>query len=89
MWWYNILGDNERIISYILRLDPITTGYILLTANLVALKRENYELILIVKRIEWMKFVDSFGLRIDTNLSKVGKLNVHFFRIGFIPITSS
>ena len=49
MWWYNILGDNEGSISHILRLDPITAGSILLTANLVALKRGNSEPILIVK----------------------------------------
>ena len=43
MWWYNILGDNEGSISHLLQLDHITAGSILLTANLVALKRENYE----------------------------------------------
>ena len=62
MWWYNILGDNEVIISYILHLDRITAGYILLTADLVALKRENSEPILTVKIIEWRKFIDYFGL---------------------------
>ena len=52
MWWYNILGYNEGRISYILRPDPINSGSILLTANLVAPKRENPEPILIVKRTE-------------------------------------
>ena len=52
MWWYNILGDNDRSISHISRIDPITVGSILLTVKLVALKRENYEPILIVKRTE-------------------------------------
>ena len=55
MWWYNILGDNKVRISNILRLDTITAGSSLLTAKLVALKRENYEPILIVKRTEWRK----------------------------------
>ena len=89
MWWYNILGNNEGSISHLLWLDPITVGYNLLNSNLVALKRENYEPILIVKRTEWVKFIDSFGRSIETNLSKVGKLNVHFFHIGSIPSTSS
>ena len=48
MWWYNILGDNEVSISRILRLDHITVGSILLTNNLVVLKRGNDEPILIV-----------------------------------------
>ena len=26
MWWYNILGDNEGSISYILWFDSITPG---------------------------------------------------------------
>ena len=46
MWWYNILGDNKGSVSHFLWLDPITSGYILLTANLVALKRGNSEPIL-------------------------------------------
>ena len=49
MWWYNIIGDNKGRISYILRLDPIPAGSILLTANIVALKRENNEPVLIEK----------------------------------------
>ena len=40
MWWYNILGDNKGIISDILMLDPITSGSAVITANLIALKRE-------------------------------------------------
>ena len=58
MWWYNILGDNEGSISYLLRLDTITAGSILITPNLVALKRENTEPILTVKRIDCRKFID-------------------------------
>ena len=61
MWWYNIVGDNKGIISYILHLSTINAGYILLNANLAALKRENYEPIKIVKRTEWRKFIDYFG----------------------------
>ena len=57
MWWYNILGDNKGIISDILRLAPIAVGSALITANLVALKRGNYEHILTVKITEWRKFI--------------------------------
>ena len=87
MWWYNILGDNEGSISHLLRLDPITAGSILLTDNLVALKRETTEPILTVKITEWRKFIDYSGLSIEDDPSKVGKKNVHFVRIGFIPST--
>ena len=45
-----MLGNNKRSISHILQLDPITEGYVLLTANLVSLKKGNYETILIMKR---------------------------------------
>ena len=38
MWWCNILGDNEGSISHVLQIDPIDSGSILLTHNLVALK---------------------------------------------------
>ena len=89
MWWYNILGDNEGSISHLLHIDPITAGSNLLTANLVDLKRGDYEPILIVKRTEWRKFIDSFGRSIEADPSKVGKKNVHFVRIGSIPRTSS
>ena len=41
MWWYNILGDKETIVSHILRLDNNHEVSDLLTANLVYLKREN------------------------------------------------
>ena len=66
MWWYNILGDNEGSISYLLRLDPITAGSILPTVKLVSLKRENSDPILTSKRTEWRKFIDYFGQSIDT-----------------------
>ena len=42
IWCYNIIGDNSGIISHILQLDHITPGYVLLTANLVALKRGKF-----------------------------------------------
>ena len=89
MWWYNTLGDNEGSISHLLRLDHNSAGSILITVNLVALKRGNSGPILIVKITEWVKFIDSFGLNIETDLSKAVKLNVHFVRIGYIPSTSS
>ena len=62
MWWYNILGDNKGIISDIVRLDPITSGSDVITANLLALKRVNYEHILTVKITEWRKLIGWFGL---------------------------
>ena len=89
MWCYNILGDNNGSLSHILQLDPINPGSFLLTSNLVALKRENPYPILTVKIIEWMKFIDYFGLSIETYPSRVGKNNVHFAHIGYISIPSS
>ena len=89
MWWYNIIGNKEGSISHLLRLGPITEGSILLTVNLVALKRENSEPILIVKRTEWRKFIDYFGLSIEADPYNMGKKNVQFFHIGSIPIPSS
>ena len=65
MWWYNILGNNEGIISYLLWLDTITAEYILITTNLVEMKRENDELILTVKIIGLSKFIDYYGLSIE------------------------
>ena len=58
MWWYNIIGDNKGSISHLSRVDLITSGHCLLTANLVALKMENFQPILTVKRIEWSKLID-------------------------------
>ena len=89
MWCYNILEDNNEIFSHILKLDPITTGSILLTSNLVALKRKNTETILTVKIIEWRKFIDYFGLSIEADPSRVDKDNMYFFRIGSLPSPSS
>ena len=80
MWWYNIIGGNEGSISYFLRLDPITAGSILITDNLVALKRGSYEPILAFKRTEWRKFIDYFGLSIEVNPSNVGKIT-HIFSV--------
>ena len=73
MWWYNILGDNEGSISDLLRIYPITTGSILLTVKLVALKREHFEPILTVKRTDWRKFIDYLGRSIEANHSGFGK----------------
>ena len=77
MWWYNILGDNKGSIPHLLWLDTIDAGYILLTVKLVALKMENYEPILIVKRTEWRKFINYFGLSIETDPSRVGKNEIY------------
>ena len=84
MWWYNILGYNKGSISGILRIGPITARYILLTAGLVAPKRENPEPILILKRTEWRKFIGCFCLIIETYPYRVGKITYIFFRIGYI-----
>ena len=78
MWWYNILGDNDGIISHILRLDTITEGSILLNVKIVALKRENYEPILTVKIIDWRKSIDWSGLSIEDNPYRVVKTNLCF-----------
>ena len=82
MWRYNIIGDNVGSISHILRLDTLTAGSILLTDNLVALKRGKYDPILIVKRTEWRKFIDYFGLSIEANPSRVGIKNKYVFLYG-------
>ena len=89
MWWYNILEDNLGIISHILRLYPITVGSILLTANLVFLKRENNTPVFSVKISEWRIFIDYFGISIEAEPYKVSKKNVHVVCIGYIPSTSS
>ena len=89
MWWYNILnilGYNKGIISHILRLDTITSGSILLNSNLVALKRENSEPILIGKRIEWRKFIDYLVLHTEVDAFRVGNVFIH---IWYLPRPSS
>ena len=89
LWWYNILRDNNGIISYLIPLDPITSGSVSITAGLVFLKRENPEPILTVKLFEWRKFIDYFGLNIEAVTSKVDKKEVWFVRTGYIPSPSS
>ena len=89
MWWYNILEYKEGRISHILQLGPSTEGYMLLAANLVALKGGNCETILIVKITEWRKFIDYFSLSIKADPSKVDKNNINIVRIRYISITSS
>ena len=81
MWRYNIHGDDKGIISDLIRLDPITEVSVLLTDNLVALKRGNHDPILTVKRTEWRKFIDYFGLSIEANPSRVGEKNVYIYLI--------
>ena len=77
MWWYNILGDDKGSISYLLRLGTINAGYILLTDKLVALKWENDEPILTVKRNVLSKFIEYFGLSIEAETSRVDKKNIY------------
>ena len=89
MCWYNILGDNKVSISHILWIDPITAGSVLLTTNLVELKRIVFEPILTVKRTERRKLVDHFGLYIEANPSRLDKNNIYIFHIGYIPGPSS
>ena len=60
MWWHNIFWDNKGSISHILQPDPNSPGSVLLTDKLVAMKRENPNPILTVKRTERRKFIDSF-----------------------------
>ena len=48
---YNILGYNKGIISDILRINTITVESVLIADNLVALKSENNDPILIVKNL--------------------------------------
>ena len=76
MWCYNRLGDNKGIISHLLQHDPITLGFILITAKFVALKREDPDTILAVKIIEWRKSIDYFGLSIEADPSRMVKNNV-------------
>ena len=86
MWCCNILGDNEVSIQDILRLGTITAGSVLITTNLFVPKKENHEPILKVKRTEWMKFIDYFGLSIEADPSRVGKKKVYIFPIGYMCV---
>ena len=81
MWCHNILRYKKGITPHILQLDTITSGYVLLTANLVVMKKVNTDPILIVKIIEWWKFIDYFGLSIEAGPSKVVKKKVYIFSI--------
>ena len=89
IWWYNILRKNDGSISHIFQLDTINSESILLTAKLVALKRENREPMLKVEITEWRKFVDSFYLSIEDDPSRVGKNEIKFSNVGYIPKPSS
>ena len=79
MWWYNIIGYNQGIISHILQLDNITEGSMLLNVKPVALKRVTYEPILIVNRTKWRNLIDYFGQSIEADPSKVGKKKIYIF----------
>ena len=72
----NILGYYKGRISHLLRIDLITEGSILLTANLVALKRKNPETILTVKRTKWKKLIYFSGRIIEAEPSRVGKKKI-------------
>ena len=85
VWWYNILGGNRGSISHLLRIYPNNEGYFLTNANLINLKRENIDPILIVKRNECRKLIDYFGLSIEANPSRVGKKNIYIFCTGYTP----
>ena len=89
MWWYKILGDNGVSISHLIWFDPITEGCFLLTSRIIFTKRENHEPIITVKRIEWSKFIEYFGLSIGDKPSRVGKNNVYFPYLVYTPIPSS
>ena len=54
----------------------------LLTSNIIFLKRENTEPILIIKIIEWRKFIDYLGLSIEANPSRVGKRTYRLSLLG-------
>ena len=82
------LRDNEGSISNILRLDTITPGSFLITTIIVALKEENSDPVLTVKRTEWRKFIDYFCQSIEADPSRVGKRGVYSVYIGYI-ISSS
>ena len=74
-----ITGEEYKVF---LQLNPITTGYVLITANLVWLKMENPEPILTAKRVEQRKFIDYFGLSIEAEPSRAKKKNVCFSVLG-------
>ena len=82
MWWYNILGDNKRSISHLVRGYPITIRYDLLTDNLFVLKREIPEPIWIVKRIERRKLIDILDEIIEADPSSFGKKEAYFSVLG-------
>ena len=63
-------------------MDPFTTGSILLTTDLIALKRENTESILTVKRIKWRKIIDVFCHSVEADPTRVGKKNIYFCVLG-------
>ena len=85
MWWYNILGDNMEAYHIFYGLILLLQGLFYSVLKIVALKRENYEPILTVKINEWRKLIDYFGLKIETDSSRVGKKKIYIFHIGYIP----
>ena len=88
LWWYSILGDNEGIISHLLRIYPITSGSILLTIKIVALKQE-----ILIPSKQWNELNggNSFIVLVYV-LSPTHILctkYIYFFHIGYIQRPSS
>ena len=79
MWWYNVLAVNKVSILHLLWFARNTAVSILLTSKIVALRRENSDPILTVKRTEWRKSLEYFGQRIKSNLFMVGKKKIYFY----------
>ena len=75
-------------ISHILRLGTIASGGDIINVNLIYLKREDPKSISTVKRMEWRQFIDDFGLNIEADPSRVGKMKVYFVFICSMPIHS-
>ena len=88
MWCYNIHGGMKVSISYISCFDTVTEGCFLLNSKIVVLRRENPKSILTVKIMEWRQFIDDFGLNIEADPSRVGKMKVYFVFICSMPIHS-
>ena len=76
----------NKSVSYILWIDPISEGAVMITVKIIYLKMENPRPILTVKIIEWGQLLDDFGINIEAGPSRVKTI---FFHIGFIPISLS
>ena len=54
----------NKSVSYILWIDPISEGAVMITVKIIYLKMENPRPILTVKIIEWGQLLDDFGINI-------------------------